>query len=738
MIIDHFRTIKEGLFRIPIFLFLTCISLNVSFGQYEKDYIPLKCKGEIPIDFTSLISDNYQNDITEVIDASDSRFEKKSKDEFVKISYTYLQEILGSGKVLFGDPVTTYLNEVKDLLLTDQPQLKEKIRIYTLKSSVPNAMATDPGIIFVTTGLLALFENEAELAYVLSHEISHVVKKHSIDQYIEDQKIINRKKEYRHNSFQDAILAMSAYSQTQEYEADLEGAKLFMKSAYAHKAMPDVFNLLAIADFPYDEERFDFSQLESDHFTISDSIKNFQFRELTFEDRDEEKEQYYTHPHSDERRTKIEAFISEQEDIKEEGSKFLISKERFFDLRQRCRFEVIELNLVNQEYIRAISHISVLQKEFPKNNYLKRCLAKAFYGLYKVKRHLELKDVQIETNYSDPKGLKKYIFLDPDESMGYEHITVIFLKDVELEVLNSLALKLFLDIDEDYSSYTQFEMDIAKDLRVDHGFRYRSIPDSESAKYQVLFDHKSNERLKNALTEAEKETSKDKEPQLSEKSKLKKKQEVWLAYTNTQLGIDTLITITPFYLRTSERKGDKYLETEEIQLNYSHILAEESKEIGIHNSSFNPLLLNDTEVEKFNDLSDLNEWFLERFSIINIDMLPLSSDFVQDEVEKYGTSKLLYTGVYSEVRKKDGKEIVGPLLIGALCFPVSPFMIYIAASPYHETFTFYYVFDFKTGKMELDEVTFFERLMDSPILIESQMNEFLSRIHSTPSKKMPH
>ena len=453
---------------LTVFTFFAILMCQLSYGQYESDYIPLECEGTIPNDFTSLISDNYQKDIGEVIHSEDSRFEKKSKDNFVTLSYSYLQEILGSGKVLFGDPVTDYLNEIKDLLLVDQPEWQKKIRVYTLKSSVPNAMATSPGIIFVTVGLLSLFESEAELAYVLSHEIAHVIENHSIDQYIEDQKIINRKKQYRHNSFQDAVLAMSSYSQQQEFEADLEGAKRFMNTEYNLQAMPNTFELLQVADFPFEEARFDFSLLHSSRFTIPDSIKNFKYNSLSIEERDREKEKYQTHPHAEERKAKVLELIGD----KNESDKpfFLISKERFLNLRTRCRFEVVELNLVNQDYIRGISHISALQKEFPENNYLKRSLAKAFYGLYKVKRHLELEDVQNETDYDDPEDLEKYVFGSEKESMGYEHILVNFFKNMELQELNALTLKLFLDIDESYSVSDQFEVDAAGDLLNDHDY----------------------------------------------------------------------------------------------------------------------------------------------------------------------------------------------------------------------------------------------------------------------------
>ena len=52
-----------------------------------------------------------------------------------------------------------------------------------LNSPVINAFATPGGFVYVTRGLLALADNEAELAGVMAHEIGHVVARHSAQRY---------------------------------------------------------------------------------------------------------------------------------------------------------------------------------------------------------------------------------------------------------------------------------------------------------------------------------------------------------------------------------------------------------------------------------------------------------------------------------------------------------------------------------------------------------------------------
>jgi predicted Zn-dependent protease len=47
-----------------------------------------------------------------------------------------------------------------------------------LENETPNAVAAPGGYVFITTGALALMENEAELAGVLAHEIAHITERH--------------------------------------------------------------------------------------------------------------------------------------------------------------------------------------------------------------------------------------------------------------------------------------------------------------------------------------------------------------------------------------------------------------------------------------------------------------------------------------------------------------------------------------------------------------------------------
>ena len=165
---------------------LLFIPLLVS-SQVESER-PIVAEGNVPKDFLMLSSEIHKEDNS--VDKSDKGFEKRAKKDFVESNSYTLHDLLYSGNVIFNDEITVYLNKVADKVFIKKPELRKKLRFYTMKSSEVNAFATHNGIIFITTGLLSQLETEAQLAFVLCHEAVHFEEKHNITKYVESQEII--------------------------------------------------------------------------------------------------------------------------------------------------------------------------------------------------------------------------------------------------------------------------------------------------------------------------------------------------------------------------------------------------------------------------------------------------------------------------------------------------------------------------------------------------------------------
>lgn len=83
----------------------------------------------------------------------------------------------GSLDALYDNPlVQDYVNRVGHSIVP-----KDSTRLYAFKvtlNPIPEARSLSTGTIYVSSGLLSLIDNEAQLAYILGHEIAHVERDH--------------------------------------------------------------------------------------------------------------------------------------------------------------------------------------------------------------------------------------------------------------------------------------------------------------------------------------------------------------------------------------------------------------------------------------------------------------------------------------------------------------------------------------------------------------------------------
>lgn len=96
-------------------------------------------------------------------------------------SYSVIQEM-----GLYDDAeLQHYVNEVGQRLVNVSDRHSIPYQFKVIDSPILNAFALPGGYIFITRGLLAELENEAQLASVLGHEIGHVCARHSVTQLSE-------------------------------------------------------------------------------------------------------------------------------------------------------------------------------------------------------------------------------------------------------------------------------------------------------------------------------------------------------------------------------------------------------------------------------------------------------------------------------------------------------------------------------------------------------------------------
>lgn len=208
-------------------------------------------------------------DLLEEINLLDQRFEKE-------------------GAVYHDTGLDAYLNRVGAAVVADQKPENVEWKFRVLRDPVPNAFALPNGSIYINTGLLALLDDENQLAAVLAHEATHVSHRHT---YLRNRSI--RKKVLAINiintigtwnpiggpaglavnliaTISPLMLALSVlgYSREQEKEADLEGLKSATAAGFAPEGMPNSFKAMQ-----RDVEGEQLNSFYSDHPKLKERVE---------------------------------------------------------------------------------------------------------------------------------------------------------------------------------------------------------------------------------------------------------------------------------------------------------------------------------------------------------------------------------------------------------------------------------------------------------------------------------
>jgi predicted Zn-dependent protease len=124
---------------------------------------------------------------------------------------------------------------------SSRPQIPYTFQVVNDRSI--NAFATMGGYVYVTTGLVAAADNEAQLASVLGHEVGHIASRHAIEQMREmviAQGLANAAgldQNTAVNIGMELALRRPA-SRDDEFEADERGLRALSLAGYAPSAMP--------------------------------------------------------------------------------------------------------------------------------------------------------------------------------------------------------------------------------------------------------------------------------------------------------------------------------------------------------------------------------------------------------------------------------------------------------------------------------------------------------------------
>ena len=169
------------------------------------------------------------------------------------------QQVIDNSGWLYRDAeMEIYLNAVAAKLkaFADPADIAFKIKI--INDPNLNAFAFPNGVIYVHTGVLARMENEAQLAALLAHEMTHCTQRHSLRALMSQKERLDSTSAPQQSfakvtMFQDlarilgvngSMAAVTGYTREFEAEADRVGLDLMTKAGYDPRQALNLFEHL--------------------------------------------------------------------------------------------------------------------------------------------------------------------------------------------------------------------------------------------------------------------------------------------------------------------------------------------------------------------------------------------------------------------------------------------------------------------------------------------------------------
>ncbi|MCC5795907.1 MAG: M48 family metalloprotease [Methylophaga sp.] len=201
--------------------------------------------------FLGLLTACAQNPVTGGRD-----FVMLSENQELEIGRQYHPRLVEQYGLYPDEALQAYVQELGERLAAASHRDHLVYRFTVLDSPIVNAFALPGGYIYITRGLMAYLNSEAELAAVLGHEIGHVTARHGVRQASAAQaanlgytigailvpELRAAPSQQLFNVLGGALL--SGYGREHELEADRLGAEYLARTGYKPQAMIDVIGVL--------------------------------------------------------------------------------------------------------------------------------------------------------------------------------------------------------------------------------------------------------------------------------------------------------------------------------------------------------------------------------------------------------------------------------------------------------------------------------------------------------------
>lgn len=395
-----------------------CFYASILTAQFDKNYRPSPITDTIPTGVTKELKEKLEKDKVSV-SGSSAQVNSFLKSLYEK-RYEYLIKNFNDDIFILDEEFTPYLQGILDEIYKSNPGLPRETKVYAMRSSVPNALSFGDGTIGFTLGLLARMETDAQVAFVLCHEMAHYHKEHSkqdlaalarlnYDKDLKKKIDAVRRSEYERYSklkeiFKGLGFSITHHTRGHEYEADSQGLIYFANTNFNPRAAIRVMEVLDSVDVPQNSNLIDFKKhFDSKAYSFKPSWMDY-IKSSTWHAPPEDEDSLKTHPDC------LKRIVALNLQMQSLGADTIGIDNRNNDegiqyISTKSQFEMVESEFHFKQYGKSLFRALLLAQQFPDNIYLQAIISKSLYKLYIYQRNhelgkvLELPDPRFPDNY---------------------------------------------------------------------------------------------------------------------------------------------------------------------------------------------------------------------------------------------------------------------------------------------------------------------------------------------------
>ncbi len=378
--------------------------LFIQFASAQEGYLPAPAIDQLPPGTVSELLFNLERDIEQIPYSGKT---KKLLRDLYRSRYDRLLDNAAYGLLLDSPDLNELCGEILTEILDNNPAISQPVRVFVTRDPSPNARCLGDGTIFIHIGLLIRLETEAQLAFVMCHELAHYQLDHVNNRYAQyavkstdlaAQREIDRAIREADNPFEAMVsyfegeaYEVHRHSRNKELEADSLGLAYFLHTNFDVGGAASTMEVLDAVDevkyqipIPYKKLFGTLEQPFDDDWLIYQPSNNFVYGQHSF-DLDWEIDSLATHPDCDKRRNLIHDYLRRNR-IEESAPSTDRLSTTFGELEMANDLEWVISYFYHEAYGKALYFALQLTEVYPDEPFLHSLIGRIMAEIYLSKQ----------------------------------------------------------------------------------------------------------------------------------------------------------------------------------------------------------------------------------------------------------------------------------------------------------------------------------------------------------------